>query len=251
MDVQLIKLLVSQAVHLIPAVPLLMLLCVISSRLWPLVTRRLLTLLLLLLLACSSPAISNLLVDSLEKRTAPLIEVPTDSRLILVLGAGHYYNPARPANSIVSAAALARVTEAARLWHTRSEAVLITSGRSSHSPVSHARAMADVAIDQGVPPSNIELLEEPVNTEQEIDAAARLFNTRYPSGDGRIVIVSSATHLPRAAQLLKPYNIKYTLAPTDFLLSTSPWYRLSAGHLWNSDRVIHEYIGMLWNWLRH
>jgi len=67
--------------------------------------------------------------------------------------------------------------------------------------------------------------------------------------DGRIIIVTSATHMPRAIGLFKRMGVRPIAAPTDFLDLPAQWWRFSAYYLHNADRALHEYVGMLWYWI--
>jgi len=85
-----------------------------------------------------------------------------------------------------------------------------------------------------------------MDTEDEIEASAQYLQNLTRTESKRLVVVSSAIHLPRAAKLLRKYNLPYTMAPTDFLGSDSrkPWPGGSS--LRNTDRAIHEFVGMFW-----
>jgi len=195
------------------------------------------------------PPVSNSLVAVLENRFPALAVAPPDTGVILVLGAGHIYEPGRPANSVLMAPGLSRVVEGVRLWKTSPDVLLALSGAPFRSAISHAEAMKNMALELGVAEDKILLFDQTRNTEEEI-IAARQTLSQLPGDTQRLVVTSSATHLPRAALMLDRLGVSYTMAPTDFLTIDAPWYRLDAYFLKNLDRALHEWLGMLWYRLR-
>lgn len=247
MDGFILKKVLSLLVQLVPAIPLLMLLvCLVCYRRG----RKLLILGCLVLLAASSPVVSNVVVNSLEKQHAVVREAPEDTALILVLGSGH--NPAgvRPPNSILTSVSLSRLVEAVRLWESQPDALLVTTAGQVQQGQSHAESMAAMAMALGVPEAKIRLLDTALDTEDEVTQATELLNELDVAENARLLVVSSATHLPRTARMLEPLDVEHTLAPTDFISIPGVWYRLSAGYLSYTERAVLEYIGMLWLSLR-
>ncbi len=237
-------------VHLVPGLPILMLLALLLMSWLPRLAKACLWLSTLSLLAFSSPPVSNLLLESLENRYQPLQSLPEDTGIILILGEGHQYRQGRPPNSMLSATSLSRVTEGIRLWKTQRDSHFVTSGVGLYGESSNAESAANFALENGVPVDLIHQFDTAHDTEEEIRLAVDLLRKQYPESNSRLLIVSSATHLARAEQLVQPFNVAYTLAPTDFLATDMPWYRLGGGNLHNSDRALHEYVGMLWLWIK-
>ncbi|MFK7892157.1 MAG: YdcF family protein [Granulosicoccus sp.] len=255
----LLKKLVSLLVQLIPGALLLLLALLIASRWWPVLCRVMATGLCTLLLCSSIPPFSNFFVSRLENGFPVLQAAPEDTAMILVLGSGHRFVADRPPNSVLSATALSRLAEGVRLWKTRQESYLALSGAASHGVVSHARAMQMMAVQSGVPAERIVLFEQTRDTREEIVAAVRHLRASLVSGvidsatsatGPRLVVTSSATHLPRVALMLSDQEMNYSLAPTDYLVSDAPWYRPGAFFVLNADRALHEWVGMLWYRLR-
>jgi uncharacterized SAM-binding protein YcdF (DUF218 family) len=106
-----------------------------------------------------------------------------------------------------------------------------------------------MALVSGVSATKIVRFTDTLDTAQELMQLVNLVKENPVEGKSRIVIVSSATHLTRAAQMMSQFDAPYTLAPSDFIYMQSPWYRLGAKSIDNADRAIHEFIGMLWHWL--
>ena len=245
----LVKKLVSVVFHLIPGMLLLLLMSLLLRRWLPRLSFFFSVLLCLLLIAASMPQVSNYFVAKLEDQYPVLQVIPADTALILVLGFGHTYTEDRPVNSVLSPVALSRLVEAVRLWKTRPEVTLVVSG-ASPGTFSHAELMQNMAIELGVPAEKILRFDQTVDTEAEIKLAIQTLK-KTQSDDAskpmekRLVVVSSATHLPRAALLLEHHEVLYSLAPTDFLVSTTRWLP-SVFSLLSLDRAFHEWVGMAW-----
>ncbi|OED44747.1 hypothetical protein AB833_00900 [Chromatiales bacterium (ex Bugula neritina AB1)] len=261
----LVKKLVSVLVHLIPGALILMLIGLIARCRVPRLSNLITVALCVALTAASSPVVSNYFISNLESRFPVLQTAPEDTSLILVLGAGHNYAEDRPSNSLLTATALSRIVEGARLWKTRPDARLAVSGAHFGSPVSHAQVMKDMAIQLGVDGDKIITFDNTLDTADEISKAmetlqknitpaardSEIINKPENLPGGRLLVVSSASHLPRAAKMLDYTGTLYSVAPTDFLADNYPWYLLNGGALANLDRSFHEWVGMAWLWLVH
>jgi len=243
----LLKKLVSNLVHLIPGVLLLMLFALLFSRRFPKTCHSIIFLSVCVLLATASPPVSNTLVSYLEDQHPVVQTVPEDTHSILVLGSGHTWAQDRPPNSVLSAAALSRVSEGVRLWKQSTDTTLVTSGAKFESVIAHADVAANMALAAGVSAGKIVRFTDTLDTAQEIKQLIEHVRENPVEGKTRIVIVSSATHLPRAALMMSQFDIPYTLAPADFIYSESPWHRMGAESIHSADRAIHEFFGMLWH----
>ena len=258
----LIKKLVSIFTHIVPGAFLLLAallcICMVASKTLTRLCAALAFTLVIVLTTLSFPPVSNYFVSKLEFRYPVLQQAPSDTGLILVLGNGHIYKDNTPDNSVLMATALSRVTEGVRLWKTQPDAYLGLSGTRFQSPISHAEAQRRWASKLGVPDEKIILFDHTRDTEAEILSAVQVLDVetrseiRTVSGDritteyNRVVVTSSAIHLPRTAIMLEHHGVTYTMAPTDFLVLEAPWYRPDIYFLSNMDRSMHEWIGMLW-----
>lgn len=238
MDPFLLKKLVSNLVQFIPGIPILLLLCSLAlPRL-----RLFVASIALALIALSSPPVSNALVRSLESQYPPLVEPPAATAAIAVLGYGHIEQPPRAPTNVLQAGALSRLAEAVRLWKLVPQAKLVVSGGHlwGGSAITHAEAMAQAAIELGVEPRQIVRLRDSRDTAEEAERMRAL------ARNGRLVVVTSATHIPRAMGLFRRLGVRPVAAPADYLASPAPWWRFGAAYLHNADRALHEYVGMLW-----
>lgn len=197
----------------------------------------------------SLPAISNGLLDPLEQREPALGAVPAADSVdyIVVLGGGHEPDTTLPLSSRLYDASLKRLLEGIRLQqHTGAK--LIVSGGAVYSDIPEAATMAELAQALGV--ANTHLIVE----DQAKDTASQAIKIAELVGDAPFLLVTSASHMPRAMALLKVRGLQPIAAPTDYSLAprvgSDPQRLLpSARALQRSERAIHEYIGQLWTLL--
>ncbi|MDD2367782.1 MAG: ElyC/SanA/YdcF family protein [Sulfuricurvum sp.] len=185
---------------------------------------------------------SSLLLFPLE-RTYPKIDSSHISiRYIHVLGSGHITNPTIPLESEIEPPSLIRDIEGITLYKQNPGIKLIFSGYAKNDPVSNARKNAQLAIALGVNPADIILLETPKDTYEEAIAVKKII------GITPVILVTSASHMPRANALFHKAGINTIPAPTDFLVKKEEdLFQLpSAGGLMRSERAFHEYLGLVW-----
>lgn len=199
----------------------------------------------LLVLASWGP-VADRLLEPLEQRYPAMVEPPdTPVEAIVVLGGGWQPEPQWPVTVQLSESSLSRLMEGLRLWHARPEALLIVSGGSSHASVPGvAVGYARAAQALGVPEASLVVLDSPANTGEEALAV------RDRLGEGaRIVLVTSASHMPRAKLHFETVGLQPLPAPTHYLTGrqSSGWrYWLpGAEHLVKTERALYEWLGRL------
>ncbi len=75
-------------------------------------------------------------------------------------------------------------------------------------------------------------------------------------GKDKFILVTSASHMPRAIGLFRKYGMDPIPAPTDYMVKeregglTPRVFFPSAGSLEKAGRAIHEYLGMMWGKVR-
>jgi uncharacterized SAM-binding protein YcdF (DUF218 family) len=212
----------------------------------------------LLLLLMSLPFIASRLLTPLEYRYPPLLNPETLSRgpagstppkWIVVLGGSHVSDPRLPANSQISAAALERVVEGVRLQKAIPGSKLLLSGGTVFDPVPEAEVMARIAGLLGVEPQDIMQETYSRDTADEAAVIAKII------GRGPCILVTSAAHMPRAMALFHKRGLKPIPAPTDYLVKETQApapdrFFPGAGSLRQVQGAVHEYLGLLWAWLR-
>ncbi|MCZ4676521.1 envelope biogenesis factor ElyC [Citrobacter sedlakii] len=169
---------------------------------------------------------------------------------IVVLGGGYTWNPEWAPSSNLISNSLPRLNEGIRLWRANPGSKLIFTGAPAlTNPVSTAEAGARVAESLGVPRADIITLEQPKDTEEEALAVKRAI------GNAPFLLVTSASHLPRAMIFFQRVGLDPLPAPANQLAIDSPlnpWEYALPSPVWlmHSDRVGYETLGRIWQWLK-
>lgn len=211
-----------------------------------------------LLLTFSYGVISDQLIKPLEKEYAPdsvqmLNDFKSDDkqsiRFIVVLGGGHTSDPEIPVTGQISEEALVRLIEGIRLYRKLSGVKLILSGGRVFDPVPEAKVMAGLAKELGVNENDIILESESKDTVDEANLIKTIVN------NDRFFLVTSASHMPRSMALFLKLGMRPIPAPTNHQVKKEPYLNFysffpGAGNLQNSEKAMHEYLGILWAKLR-
>ena len=198
----------------------------------------------------SVPLVSDVLMGSLERRTrAAEAAAPAccyDAIVVLGGGVGPAYPPELPDPHLNEGAD--RVWHAARLWKRGLAPRIIVSGGSflaQHGgpPATEADAMRMFLVDLGVPADAITDEGKALNTIENIR------NVRAIVGKGRIALVTSAYHMPRALQLAARAGLNAGAFPTDYQVvpaSRLPWdeWLPSIGGLSQSNLALREIVAL-------
>jgi uncharacterized SAM-binding protein YcdF (DUF218 family) len=211
----------------------------------------------LLLLACSSSAVSEKLILPLEWRHPPYglrdeFRVPEEQiRYIVVLAGGIPSVEGYPITRQVGGDALGRLVEAVRVYQRCPNAQLVLSGGRGVDPNADPHTLTNLLFVKllGVDEARVIVRNISNDTEEEARNLAPLV------GQAPVVLVTSASHMPRALALFEHYGVQAIPAPGDYrtgliYLFEAEGLLPNAGALYNSERAIYEYIGMLWARLR-
>jgi uncharacterized SAM-binding protein YcdF (DUF218 family) len=210
---------------------------------------------LLVLWVPSMPAVSDSLRASLERRHLPMAleEVPKADAILVLGGAVGAALP--PRLTVDLGAAGDRVLYAVQLYQAGKAPFLIACGGRlpwMKKELAEAQAMAALWRAWGVPEEAILLETKSGNTYENALHSRRLLEAH---GLKRVLLVTSALHMPRARALFRASGIDAVPAPTDFevvdrgdrtLMSWLP----DAAALEGSTRVIKEYLGLGVYWIQ-
>ncbi|WP_435947758.1 envelope biogenesis factor ElyC [Dryocola sp. BD586] len=216
---------------------------------WQKTAKALLTAGWLALLLMSIQPVADSLLKPIED-TYPTWRGDQRVNYIVVLGGGYTWNPDWAPSSNLINNSLPRLTEGVRLWQANPGAKMIFTGaRAMTNSVSTAEAGARVAESLGVPRSEIITLDSPKDTEEEAAAVAKAI------GKQPFLLVTSASHLPRAVIFFRNAGLNPLPAPANQMAVDSPlnpWERIIPSPLWlmHSDRVGYETLGRVWQWLK-
>ena len=202
---------------------------------------------LLILIITGSAIFSTRFNAPLEQRYPALLTPPPGVHRIVILGAGTLNIPG-PANNQLNSSSLARVVEGCRqarylIRHHQTPLLILSGGEDGH--VNIARAMQRTAVELGIPRAMTQLEDRARDTQEEADNLADTLRTEP------FLLVSSATHLPRAMQIFKQAGLKPIADPTDYqgqknrvtVFSITPQAQAIA----HFNQAWHEYLGLIWN----
>ena len=222
-------------------------------------------------LASTAP-VSDALLWSLEGRYPPIAQslaftggsgAPAGAELIVVLGAGHAEREGFGPWASLGESARARVIEGVRLSR-RFDLPLLFTGYAGTGEVSTAEMNSRAALELGIAPERIAVNSEPRNTAEEaaavrealageVDvagAADQATNNAIDDAEPRVILVTSASHMPRSVYLFEREGVAVLPAPADYRAASrnySIWGLLpSAGALRNTERAWYEYLGLAW-----
>lgn len=172
---------------------------------------------LLVLLLTGNSWVANSLVKSLEWQHLPPNPVPTADAIVILGGATRSAFPPRPGVDLSERGD--RIFYGAQLYREGKAPLVIPSGgRISWrgSGPSESADMAEILNVLGVPPTAI--LQDPtsLNTHQNAVNVQRIMKER---GLRRILLVTSAMHMPRSLRIFQRLGIDAIPAPTDFLVT--------------------------------
>lgn len=199
----------------------------------------------LFLLLCSLSLITDPLLKNLERRYPVYQPAPQDSTLyyIIVLGGGHAEDPELPANAQLHVTALGRLVEGIRIHRLLPNSRLLLSGYAPDKGTSQAAIQHQAALALGADPKKIYIQDQPKNTYEEAEAFVRRFGTA-----AEVIVVSSATHIPRAIRMFELHGVQAIAAPVNHLVRTgnveekSWWPRVR--NMDNLHALIKEYIAL-------
>lgn len=210
---------------------------------------------LIVLLVGSNGWVSRSLVRSLESQNIPRGELPNAEAIVVLGGATKSAVP--PRLSVDLSEEGDRLLYAAQLYQRSLAPLVIVSGgridwRGRGS--SESADMAAILRQIGVPASAI--LQEPdsLNTYENAVNVKKILDSR---GIRRVLLVTSAIHMPRSLLIFQRQGIAAIAAPTDFLvtdnellqLQSSPQATLlevlpDADRLQQCTRALKEYVGL-------
>lgn len=157
-----------------------------------------------------APLSSSLLVNTEREYSVPEIKQAPD--YIVVLGNGHVSDPKLPLVAQLYYPALARVTQAVVLANQYPNSELVFTGYSGADAVTAADKAGEMASALGINRDRIHRYPTPRNTAEEAEVTAALLK------DKQVLLVTSASHLPRAMGLFKAQGLNVTGYPTGHLV---------------------------------
>lgn len=201
--------------------------------------------------------IADSLKYSLEWQYLPPKEFPKAE--VIVILSGGTDAPIYPRSIVEVGGAGDRVIYGAHLYHQGVAPQILVSGGSvpyigENSPESNH--MAELLIMLGVPEKAIWQESVSRNT---FENALYSYEFLRKKGIDRIVLVTSAFHMPRSVMVFEQQGFEVIPAPTDYSITAESWQRLwepelitqlfsffpTASNLSNTTHSLKEYIGLM------
>lgn len=198
----------------------------------------------LCLLLLSLPPVADHLLRPYEQVNLMSYSGAGPADAVVVLGCDLQVIAEAPTSSWLPRCAMQRLVQGVISWQKEPDALLVLSGYGGAQQVAAADAMAQVAKDLGVPAERIRTLPTAKDTSSEAEQVATLI-------DGPIVLVTSASHMPRALRYFQATGLPVRPQPADHLAATQlqrHWFEYSpdAVQLIKIQRAWYESIGLLW-----
>ena len=168
---------------------------------------------------------ANFLSEPLESKYAKLEQIPKEVEYILLLG-GDFQ---------------ARAYEVLRLYNKRKDLKIITSGYEGSFDTSAAILNKKFLVELGIPKNVIIPQSQPRDTKEEV------MYTQKIVGDKSFILVTSASHMDRAFKLFKKAGLNPIAAPADLKKYRYSFLSRPSGvNMAQSEKLWHEYIGLIW-----
>ena len=142
-----------------------------------------------------------------------------------------------------------RLIKGISLFHKKFSPLIIMSGGSGSifdQSRKEALLMKEIAMDLGVPEERIIVETESRNTRENATNTKQILDK---IGAKRVLLVTTACHMPRSNALFKKIGVDAVPVASDFFIKPNPYDPFSfipnAGDLRTSSMAIHEYIGII------
>ncbi|MEM8641792.1 MAG: YdcF family protein [Cyanobacteria bacterium P01_G01_bin.54] len=216
---------------------------------------------LLILGAAGNGSINIALLTSLEWRYVPQGELPTADAIVVLGGGLVPHDSPRPDVEVAEGGD--RTLYAAKLYDQgKAPMILVSGGRVSWDgeQIPESRDMASLLRRLGVP--NNAIWQEPnsLNTYENAVLSKPILERREAH---KILLVTSATHMPRARAVFAKQGFEVVPAPADFrvtelradvrektLVGRLLHFIPDTGNFWTTTMAIKEYVGIFIYWLR-
>jgi uncharacterized SAM-binding protein YcdF (DUF218 family) len=187
---------------------------------------RLVTMALLVLWLGGNRIVATTLVRSLEWKHIPApaseAEVPQADVIVVLGGATRTHAFPRPAAELGNTGS--RLLHAARLYRQGAAGQVLLSGGNvpwlSSSSVPEAETMAEVLAFMGVPREAMWVEPNSRNTHENAVETKKILESQ---GVSRVILVTSAMHMPRSYQIFLRTGLEVTPLPADYLVSQEDW----------------------------
>jgi len=172
--------------------------------------------------------------------------IPQDqAQVIVVLGAGTYFQAPDYGSDTVNRLGLERLRYAARLFRATAKPILVSGGKPQESTISEAAQMKSALVNE----FNVPVTWEESASHTTFESAIASRSMLKTAGISRIYLVTHAWHMRRAVLAFEAAGFAVIPAPTGFtMLPPDPLelYLPNPQGLFESYLFMHEVCGWLW-----
>ncbi len=169
---------------------------------------------------------------------------------IAVLGCSHAEATFLPLSSQPEPCSLARLVEAAQIWHAQPDAIIHLSGSIADRLTPHTEVEKRFLLALGIPASAIRQHTAATDTEGEVTLLVKAIPADEP-----LALVTTAMHMPRAMRWFGLHQRNPIAAPTEYRIRRT--YANSRWPVWvpqlNATNTLgdayYEYAGLLEQWI--
>jgi uncharacterized SAM-binding protein YcdF (DUF218 family) len=211
----------------------------------PLIGKLLIGLALGLLYLLSTPYFTARALKLIEPPALQEASSRDEAQVIVVLGAGTYFQAPDYGSDTVNRLGLERLRYAARLYRATAKPILVSGGKPQGSTISEAAQMKSALVNE----FNIPVTWEESASHTTFESAADCRSVLKTAGINRIYLVTHAWHMNRAVLAFEASGFSVIPAPTGFTtLPMDPLelYLPSPQGMFDSYLFIHEVCGWLW-----
>lgn len=172
---------------------------------------------LIILVTAGNVGISNRLVASLERQYLPLLDLPEAEAIVILGGATRNNEPPRILPDMNDGGD--RLLYGAKLYKDGlAPKIILTGGRIEWygGDSSEAESMATILELMGIPRTAMILESKSLNTHENAVFTKKILKREKIE---RVLLVTSAAHMPRSLAIFRQEGIKAIAAPADFLVS--------------------------------
>lgn len=207
-----------------------------------------------LLLVLSTPIAQYLALGSLEWWYSSDVVAPKSGDTIVVLAGGHILEDDAGLRIRLGNTSVARCMYALQLYRESGGCRMILTGGKvdwSQPGLTIADAMRNFFLQCGVADEDIVIEDRSSSTYENALFTGELLSE---GTQGEVFLVTSATHMWRAERCFRAQGVSVVAAPCDFQVRSFQFNSTSvlpsANSMQGVNDAAHEWVGLVWYWLR-
>jgi len=196
----------------------------------------------------SYPPVAHRLICHLENTPPMESNISKSIKYVHILGHGHYDDMQLPVSSRLFEGGMKRVVEGAVLYHKYPHLKLVVTGSIGiFDKYPYTASAVELLQSLGVPKEAIVSTIKTKDTKEEAKFIKSIV------GKNRYILITSASHMPRALEIMKKEKLNPIADTTDYHCTHTKinlFVPPSLQALELSNKAIHEYLGRAWEGLK-